>query len=78
MLSAQDFWFSNHSTTRYAVYVLQMNRSVWSENEPIESLLIRDISQPSRYCPSDDASGGSEASVGPRLMKNFSYLDLDF
>ncbi|KAL9134952.1 MAG: hypothetical protein Q9175_003861 [Cornicularia normoerica] len=65
-LSAQDTWFSDHSTTHYAVYIWQTNRSAWGENEPIESLLIWDISQP------------SNASVEPRLVKKLSYLDLDF
>ena len=76
-LSAQDCWFSDHSTTHYAVYIWQTNRSAWGENEPIESLLIWDISQPSNYRPSDDPSSGSQASVGARLVKKLSYFDLD-
>ena len=76
-LSAQDRWLSDHSTTHYAVYIWQMNRSAWGENEPIESLLIWDISQPSSHLPSDDKSGGSQVPVAPRLVKKLSYLDLD-
>ena len=77
-LSAQDCWLSDHSTTHYAVYIWQVNRSAWGENEPIESLLIWDISHPSIYHPSDDPSDVSQASTGPRLVKKLSYLDLDF
>ncbi len=76
-LSAQDCWFSDHSTTHYAAYIWQTNRSAWGENEPIESLLIWDISQRSSYRPSDDPCG-RQSSVGPRLVKKLSYLDLDF
>ena len=77
-LSALDSWMSDHSTTHYAVYIWQTNRSAWGENEPIESLLIWDISQPSSYRPSDSPSRGSQASVGPRLVKKLSYVDLEF
>ena len=77
-LSTQDCWFSDHSTTHYAVYFWQMNRSAWGENEPIESLLIWDISKPSSHRPSDDYSGGSQLPTAPLLVKKLSYLDLDF
>ena len=77
-LSAQDRWLSDHTTSHFAVYIWQTNRSVWGENEPIESLLIWDISQPSDYHPSDDPSGGKQVSVGPHLVKKLSHLDLDF
>ena len=77
-LSAQDCWFSDHSTTHYAVYFWQMNRSAWGENEPIESLLIWDISQPSGHRPFDDYSGASQVPTAPPLVKKLSYLDLDF
>lgn len=77
-MSAQDCWFSDHSTTHYTIYIRQTNRSVWGENEPIESLLIWDISQPSSYRPSNDPSGSSQDSLVPRLVKKLSYLDLDF
>lgn len=77
-LSAQDCWFSDHSTTHYAVYIWQMNRSAWGENEPIESLLIWDISQPSSQYPSNDPSNGRMVSIAPPLVKRLSYLDLDF
>ena len=77
-LSAQDTWLSDHSTTHYVVYIWQTNRSAWGENEPIESLLIWNISEASGHCPSDDFSCGILASVGPRLVKKLSYLDLEF
>ena len=77
-LSAQDTWFSDHSTTHYVVYIWQTNRSAWGETEPIESLLIWNISEASVHCPSKDSSRGIQASVGPRLVKKLSYLDLDF
>ena len=77
-LSAQDCWFSDHSTTHYVVYFWQMNRSAWGENEPIESLLIWDISQPPSHRPSDHYSGGSQVPTAPPLVKKLSYLDLDF
>ena len=77
-LSAQDTWLSDHSTTHYAVYIWQTNRSAWGENEPIESLLIWNISEASGHCPSEDSSPDIQASVGPRLVKKLSYLDLDF
>lgn len=77
-LSALDCWFSDHSTTHYAVYIWQTNRSAWGENEPIESLLVWDISKPSSYRPPNGPSGSSQASIAPRLVKKLSYLDLDF
>ena len=77
-LSMQDRWFSDHSASHFAVYIWQTNRSPWAEHEPIESLLIWDISQSSDYRPSDDPSGGERVSVGPYLVKKLSYHDLDF
>lgn len=77
-LSALDCWFSDHSTTHFAVYIWQTNRSAWGENEPIESLLIWDISQSSSHHPPGKPPGSSQASVVPRLVKKLSYLDLDF
>ena len=77
-VSAQDTWFSDHSTTHYVVYIWQTNRSAWGENEPTESLLIWNISEASGHCPSDDSFCGIQASVGPRLVKKLSYLNLDF
>ena len=77
-LSALDCWFSDHSTTHYAVYIWQTNRSAWGENEPIESLLVWDFSKPSSYHLPNNPSGCSQTSVAPRLVKKLSYLELDF
>lgn len=76
-LSAVDRWFSDHSITHYAVYIWQTHGSAFGD-EPIEYLLIWDISQTSSHRPSDDPSGGSQASVGPHIVKKLSYVDLDF
>ena len=77
-LSAQDCWFSDYSTTHYAVYIWQTNRSAWGENEPIESLLIWDISQPSSQYPPNDPPGSTQVFFAPCLVKKLSYLDLEF
>ena len=77
-LSSLDCWFSDHSSTHYAVYIWQTNRSAWGENEPIESLFIWDISQPSCHYPSDGNAGSGPVPIAPRLVKKLSYLDLDF
>lgn len=76
-LTPWDRWLSTHSPTHYAVYIWQPNRSSWGEDQPIESLLIWDISQPSPYRPSQDPTGESHSSLGPPLVKKLSYLDLD-
>lgn len=77
-LSLLDCWFSDHSTTHYAVYIWQTNRSAWGENQPIESVFIWDISQSSSHHPPGDPPSSSQVSVAPRLVKKLSYLDLDF
>ena len=77
-LSAQECWFSDHSTAHYAAYIWQTNRSAWGENDPIESLLIWDILQPSSYRPSNDPSNRSQTSIGPHLVKKLSYIGLGF
>ena len=76
-LNSHDLWFSAHSDTHYAVYIWQPNRSAWGEDEPIESLLVWDISQPSDYRPSLDPSGGRKPPTGPQMVKSLSYKDLD-
>ncbi|EON96776.1 putative f-box domain protein [Phaeoacremonium minimum UCRPA7] len=52
-----DRFFSAHTSTHYALYVWQPNRSPWGEDDPIELLTIWDISSPSSYKPSEDPSG---------------------
>ena len=76
-LTPRDCWLSTHSPTHYAAYIWQPNRSSWGEDQPIETLLIWDISQPSPYRPSQDPTGESHSSLGPPLVKKLSYLDLD-
>ena len=49
------------------------------ENEPIESLAIWDILQPSSHSPpSEERSFNGQMSVGPRLVKKLLCRDLDF
>lgn len=45
-LNQYDRFFSAHTRTHYAVYVWQPNRSEWGEDDPIESVLVWDISAP--------------------------------
>ena len=56
-LNRTDRFFSAHTSTHYALYVWQPNRSPWGEDDPIELLTIWDISSPSSYKPSEDPSG---------------------
>lgn len=80
-LNSQDRFFSTHTSTHYALYLWQPNRSQWGEDEPIEAIAIWDISSPSSYMPSKDPTGKGkpdEASEGPRVIRRFSFSDLDF
>lgn len=43
-LNQLDRFFSAHTATYYAVYVWQPNRSPWGEDDPIESVILWDIS----------------------------------
>ena len=74
---SQDVWISAHTSNHYAVYIWQPNRSAWGEDEPIECLYIWDISEPSKYRPSECPSSLSQPSCGPRLVKVLPYKDLD-
>jgi len=80
-LNSQDRFFSAHTSTHYAIYTWQTNRSAWGEDEPIEALAIWDISLPSPYRPSEDPAGKaspSEDSEGARIIRRFSFANLDF
>lgn len=78
-LNSRDRFFSTHNKTHYAVYLWQPNRSAWGEDEPIEALAIWDISSTSNYRPSDDPSGkGKPVREGARVIRRFSFADLDF
>ncbi|KAJ4420035.1 hypothetical protein N0V82_004607 [Gnomoniopsis sp. IMI 355080] len=43
-LNHNDRFLSTHTATHYAVYVWQPNRSPWGEDDPIESVIVWDIS----------------------------------
>lgn len=81
-LNGRDRFVTTHSSESYAVYVWQPNRSMWAggEEEPIESLVIWDISQPSDYRPSEDPSGVRrlEAESLPTVIRRLSFTDLGF
>lgn len=77
-LNQLDRFFSVHTTTHYAVYIWQPNRSAWGEDTPLELLAVWDISQRCDYRPSDDPSGLGRPELGPRVMFKASYKLLDF
>jgi len=80
-LNSRDRFFSHHTARNYALYLWQPNRSAWGEDEPIEALAVWDISSPSAYLPSQDPSGKGkpdDSLEGPRVMRRFSFKDLDF
>lgn len=62
-LNATDRFLSAHSNTHYAVYIWQPNRSIWGdEDDPLESLLLWDISLPQR----------------PRIIRRMTWSTLAF
>ncbi|KAI1410791.1 hypothetical protein F5Y13DRAFT_166823 [Hypoxylon sp. FL1857] len=83
-LNNHDRFFSAHTSTHYALYLWQPNRSPWGEEDPIEQLTIWDISKPSAYRPSLDPTGankpapasGSE-NEGPTVIKRFTWRELE-
>lgn len=77
-LNSRDLWISAHNQDHYAVYIWQRNRSAWGEDEPLESLFVWDISQPSTYRPSEDPSGTKRPCSGPFITQSMTYKDLDF
>ncbi|KAL5320586.1 hypothetical protein ACEPPN_011396 [Leptodophora sp. 'Broadleaf-Isolate-01'] len=80
-LNSQDRFFSAHTSTHYALYMWQKNRSAWGEDDPIEALAIWDISSPSAYKPSGDPAGKtkpSDVTEGAHVIRRFSFSDLDF
>lgn len=62
-LNRSDRFFSAHTSTHYAVYFWQPNRSLY-QDDPIEQLAIWDISTPSPYRPSEDPTGGRRPGIG--------------
>ena len=81
-LMDHDRFFSTHTSTHYAVYFWQPNRSMYTgdEEEPIESLLVWNITSPSTYLPSLDPSGFSQPNQtrGPKSIARLSFRDLEF
>ena len=80
-LNTRDRFFSTHTSEHYAVYLWQPNRSMYTgdEEQPIECLLVWDISQPRQYLPSQDPSGKNQPQdvyTGPHIVSRFNYRDL--
>ncbi|KAK4168507.1 hypothetical protein QBC43DRAFT_100871 [Cladorrhinum sp. PSN259] len=62
-LNRSDRFFSAHTSTHYAVYFWQPNRSLY-QDDPIEQLAVWDISTSSPYRPSEDPTGGKRPGIG--------------
>ncbi|KAI1492674.1 hypothetical protein F5X96DRAFT_354498 [Biscogniauxia mediterranea] len=85
-LNRHDRFFSAHTATHYALYLWQPDRSLWGEEEPLEQLIIWDISTPSPYRPSADPAGlhkpappdDGAATEGPVVVRRFSWRELEF
>lgn len=81
-LNSRDRFYSMHNANYYTLYLWQPNRSAWGEEDPIEALVVWDISSPSGYRPSRDPSGSSKPAEslmrGPRVVKRLSFTDLEF
>lgn len=79
-LNSSDRFFSTHNSIHYAIFTWQPNRSPYGEGDPIETIAIWDISSPSSYLPSNDPTGTLKAneSEGPKLVRRFSFDELDF
>lgn len=79
-LNSRDCFFSTHSSTHYALYLWQPNRSAWGEDDPIEALAIWDISRSSPYHPSEDPTGRGKPVIeeGSTVIRRLSFADLDF
>ncbi|KAI0012906.1 hypothetical protein F4779DRAFT_506374 [Xylariaceae sp. FL0662B] len=78
-LNRYDRFFSAHTSTHYALYLWQPNRSPWGEEDPLEQLTIWDISSPSPYRPSLDPTRANKPSSGhgPVVINRFSWRDLE-
>ena len=71
-LNRADRFFSAHTATHYAVYLWRPNRSPWGEDDPLETLLVWNISEPSEYRPSLDPSvtvDGQKPSYSPAVTE---------
>ncbi|KAI1400361.1 hypothetical protein F4819DRAFT_372294 [Hypoxylon fuscum] len=80
-LNSHDRFFSAHTSTHYALYLWQPNRSPWGEEDPLEQLTVWDISAPSSYRPSLDPTGANKpgsGAPGPVVVNRFTWRDLEF
>lgn len=92
-LNERDRFYSSHTKTHYAIYIWQPNRSLYTADEdaPIESLMVWDISAPSKYRPSLDPTGRikeqllsetagrkGDDNAGPHVVSRFSFRELNF
>jgi F-box domain len=82
-LNQRDRFFSTHTKDHYAIYLWQPNRSMYTgdEEQPIECLLVWDISQPRQYLPSQDPGGKDQpedVSSGPHILSRFNYRQLEY
>jgi len=80
-LNAKDRYYSCHTSRYYAQYQHLHNRSAWGEDDPLEALIIWDLSSQSTYKPSENSSGKNETldgSEGPKVIRRFGFADLDF
>ncbi|KAK1752465.1 hypothetical protein QBC47DRAFT_349128 [Echria macrotheca] len=62
-LNRSDRFFSAHTSSHYAVYFWQPNRSLY-QDDPIEQIAVWDISSPSTYKPSEDPNGDRRPAPG--------------
>ncbi|KAI1104193.1 hypothetical protein F4804DRAFT_205136 [Jackrogersella minutella] len=81
-LNNHDRFFTAHTSTHYALYLWQPNRSPWGEEDPLEQLTIWDISKPSSYRSSLDPTGAnkptsSSGERGPTVIHRFTWRDLE-
>lgn len=72
-LNQHDRFFSAHTSRHYAVYVWQPNRSPWGEDDPIESVVLWDISPPS---PSSTTT--TTTTTTPRILRRLTWPTLSF
>ncbi|KAK5663248.1 hypothetical protein OQA88_3675 [Cercophora sp. LCS_1] len=60
-LNRSDRFYSAHTSSHYAVYLWQPNRSLY-QDDPIEQLAVWDITSPGSYRPSEDPKGDKRPS----------------
>ncbi|KAI9835204.1 MAG: hypothetical protein M1819_002574 [Sarea resinae] len=91
-LNNKDRFFTAHTRTHHAIYTWQPNRSAWGEDEPLESLVVWDISSRSpspsatqtrsrpdhEDSPSANPSGNTKTNTGPHMIKILNFRDLAF